>query len=165
MLEELQEKLSKFNYLLIRGSNNVGFVAIPKEPRALWTRLDTEEEVIAFIEKLKAKKDDEAQGGNTKECETIYTDECGRAVIKVKCGNNYTLKDYAINGLKSAGIPNCIVFGAKRGEHYCKVCCKENGVNLEKIVLDFGDKKICFNKFTQPFETEWSGSYTCYFKK
>lgn len=76
---------------------------------------------------------------------------------------NFSLKDMA-NNLNDLGY-NVLVFGAEKGEHYCKVYCKDLSVNLENIVLDDGRKRMTFCKFTHPFEKEWSGYYSACFTK
>ena len=62
------------------------------------------------------------------------------------------------NHLTDIGI-EVLVFNVKKGEHKCKIFCKDKKINLEDIIINVGTKKMGFSKISLPFENEWSGYY------
>lgn len=149
--KEIIQALRNMGYEVIDTQDKKGWCIIPSNPHCFWDRVDSPEELESYYLKLHKPAD----------VQMVQVDK--KTIYHIPTTFIFSLKEMA-NKLNDLGY-NVLVFGAKKGEHHCKVYCKDLSVNLENIVLDNGRKRMTFGKFTHPFEKEWSGYYSAGFTK
>lgn len=143
--KEIIKLLEKRGYEVIHTSDNIGYCIIPQDPHSFWDRVDNDKELETYYMKLIKLND----------VDVVKVDN--KIVYHIPTTFDLSLK-YMAGRLNELGY-DVIVFNVKRGEHHCKVFCKDLSVNLENVILDNGKKRMTFGKFIHPFEKEWSGYY------
>lgn len=131
-------------YELIHTQDNKRYALVPiHNPHCMWDFFDTLESLHNKLMALTSTKQNEIVVSSNKQYLFAH--------------NAFSLYEVA-KTLSCAGY-DVLVWKAEKGQHHCKIFCKDSTLNLENIIIDAGKKQMGFSKMIHPFEEKWSGYY------